>query len=252
VEGSPAPSMSDALQAEIQRCLIIQAAEKSFSAGVRDRLRAAALEALDAGRDPRSQERAFTGEVEELAYQDYLIQAYLERKVYKPVQITPAEVREYYQENKSQFSVPETITIRQILIRESSRSAEDAHAIAEKAYDRIKAGEDFAAVAAELSEGPYAEEGGLWPPQSPGDLIPDVEAQAIALEPGGTSQPFHTPLGWHIVRLESHAQAAVMPFEDVQGRIAQVLLEYKRNQARADLVAGLARKAVIKIGDGQE
>lgn len=248
--GVPSPAFDDVLHAEIQRRLMIQAAEKDFSSSIRDRMRTAALARMNAGTDPRDREPSARREAEQLAYEDYLIQVYLERKVYKPVQISPAEVRAYYEANSGQFSFPETITIRQILVRESARTSDEARVIAQQAWERVKAGEDFGAVALEVSEGPYAADGGLWPAQTRGQLIADVEAQALALEPSAVSEPFHTPLGWHILRLEEHKPASAATFEEAQMRIGQLLLEQKRNEARANLLADLIRRAVISIGEG--
>jgi parvulin-like peptidyl-prolyl isomerase len=245
-------SFEETLQGEINRMVLIQAAERDFEPAVLQGIRAAAVERLRTASDPRKEAAGPDKVREQLAYEDYLIQAYLDKKVYTPIQISPGEIRAYYEGNSSAFASPETITVRQILVRESPRSAEETEALARKAFERLGGGEDFADVAAEVSEGPYAGEGGLWPPQRRGELIAAVETRALDLETGETSEPFRTPLGWHIVKLEERREAGVRPFEEAQQEIGETLLEFKRNQAKANLVMDLRRKAVIVIAEGQE
>ncbi len=245
-------SFEETLQGEINRMLLVQAAERDFKPAMLDGIRAAAVEQLRSATDPRKDAAGPDKVKQQLAYEDYVIQVYLDKKVYTPIQVSPGEVREYYESNAATFAAPETITMRQILVRESPRGAEEAEALARKAFERLGAGEVFADVAAELSEGPYAGEGGLWPPQPRGELIADVEARALELETGETSEPFRTPLGWHIVKLEAHTAAGVRPFSEAQQEIAEVLLELKRNRAKADLIIELRRKSVIVIAEGQQ
>lgn len=244
-------SFEETLQGEVNRMLLVQAAERDFEPAVLQGIRAAAVERLRAAADPRKEAGGPDKVKEQLAYEDYVIQAYLDKKVYKPIQVSPGEIREYYEGNPSVFASPETITVRQILVRELPRSAEETEALARKAFQRLGGGEDFADVAAEMSEGPYAGEGGLWPPQRRGELIADVEARALDLETGETSEPFRTPLGWHIVKLEERREAGVRPFSEAQQEIGEILLGFKRNQAKADLIIELRRKAVIVIAEGQ-
>jgi len=234
-----------ALATLINRRLLIQAAERDLPEHVRARLRALAVKRARERWDPRSGEEPPT-EITPI-YEDYLIQAYLEKKVYRPLQVSPGEVRAYYERNIDAFKIPATVTIRQILVREWERTSEEAESIIKKAAASIDEGADFAELARQFSQGPYAAEGGLWPPKTPDELIEPVAAAAAALSPGEVSDPFHSPLGWHLVKVEARSEERTMPFSEVQDDVHERLAAARRSQGREALMKSLRSRAVIRI-----
>lgn len=70
------------------------------------------------------------------------------------------------------------------------------------AYDRIKAGEDFAEFAKLLSDDPgSANNGGDLGWAGPGTFVAEFDATVNSLEIGEMSEPFRTQFGWHIVEV---------------------------------------------------
>jgi len=73
---------------------------------------------------------------------------------------------------------------------------------------RVDAGEEFAAVAQEVSTGPTGPNGGNLGWFGLGAMVPAFEEQIVSLEVGAVSEPFETQFGWHIAKLnETRAQA---------------------------------------------
>jgi hypothetical protein len=94
-----------------------------------------------------------------------------------------------------------------------------ARSRAEAALRRIQAGEDFAAVAAELSDEPgAAERGGLLRPGREGSWVPEFWAAASALPAGAHSGVVETEFGFHVLRLEERRP---VPLDEVRGRVLQ-------------------------------
>jgi len=240
------PTFDQALQFEIERTLVIQAAERELGSNMTDRLKAMAKAAAERQADPKTfSPKASESEVDQY-YKEYLIQTYLQRKVEMEAAVSPAQVKEYYDKHPELYTEGASITVRQILVRQEAHPGDEAKSIADKAAARIAAGEDFGKVAAETSEGPYASAGGLWPPQRRGGLIPEVESAALALKGGEVSAPFKSPLGWHIVKLEASNPGGLQPYAQVQGQIFADLTANLRRALQAQLLGELTRNAFIK------
>jgi choline-sulfatase len=82
------------------------------------------------------------------------------------------------------------------LLRVSDRARADA------AASRAAAGEDFAALARELSEDPSAARGGDLGVVAPGDLAEPLRSLAAGLEPGQLSPVHETPAGYVLLKRE--------------------------------------------------
>jgi len=111
---------------------------------------------------------------------------------------------------------------------------------------RIRAGEDFAALAKEFSEDPgSAANGGDLGFFARGQMVKGFEDAAFALEPGTLSEPVRTEYGYHIIQVEEHRAAQKRSFEDVREALAKELmgLEVARTekQAIADRIAEAIR-----------
>jgi protein-export membrane protein SecD len=81
-----------------------------------------------------------------------------------------------------------------------TRTKEEALAQAQDVYSRASAGEDFAKLAAEYSDGTSQETGGSLGTFGRGDMVAPFEAAAFALQEGELSQPVETSFGYHIIR----------------------------------------------------
>ncbi len=114
------------------------------------------------------------------------------------------------------------LTVRHLLIfsarYESDATREAARQKAERALERIRAGEDLATVAAEVSEEPGAESrAGLLTPGREGAWVPEFWNAALALDPGEISGVVETQYGFHVLRLEDRQ---VVPFAEVRDEVA--------------------------------
>lgn len=180
---------------------------------------------------------------------DFVARQYLIMKVAPKINVDLPELRAYYQENRGAeaFQHPEQLTWREVCVdvaKHPSRAA--ARAKAEAALARIRRGEDFAAVARELGEGPNAKDGGLWEKTTPGSygVVPVNQALA-ALPPGQPSGIIEGPKSFHVVRVDSHVAAGALTFEEVQTQIRDVLRQQKEMEEMDSYLNNLYRGAVI-------
>jgi peptidyl-prolyl cis-trans isomerase SurA len=95
------------------------------------------------------------------------------------------------------------VHVRHILIKPTEiRSDEETHRLADRLYERIKNGEDFAELAKSFSEDPgSALNGGDLNWIDPGSLVPEFRAVMNNTAVNNVSKPFRTQFGWHILEV---------------------------------------------------
>lgn len=129
-----------------------------------------------------------------------------------------AELRARFAEREAELSKPERVHARHILVAVPSDASEpDLTAAREKAQaarDRVLAGEDFAAVARELSgDSATAELGGDLGTFARGTNDSAIDDAAFALEAGGTSEVVRSIHGFHVIRVDERLPAEPATFE---------------------------------------
>jgi hypothetical protein len=145
------------------------------------------------------------------------------------VTITDEDVERYYKANPNKYRSDARARIRHILLTLPERAAPDrVQAVmtqGKELYERIRAGEDFATLAKEYSQGAGQAEGGDIGWIKRGTLIPGLEEMAFEkLAVGEVSEPFRTSMGVHVVKLEAREAGSVLPLSTVAPRIKEELL----------------------------
>lgn len=175
---------------------------------------------------------------------------YLERSIGPSLEISDAEVQAAYEQNVESMKEPERVKARHILVQvgpeASPEQKEAARTRAERLLERVRGGEDFAAVAAESSDDPTKEQGGELPWIGRGQVRPEFEKVAFELEPGAISDIVETEIGLHIITVLEHVQERTVPFEEVKDRIRLVLLNQRAQARLIEKVQELMGKAEIE------
>jgi peptidyl-prolyl cis-trans isomerase C len=149
---------------------------------------------------------------------------------------TEAAERKAYDEAAKAEPPQEEIHARHILL--PTKEA------AEKALARIKGGEDFAKVAAEVSKDPSGNGGDLgWFTKD--RMVPEFSDAAFKLKKGEISEPVKTQFGWHIIQVEDTRMKTFPPFEQVKDQAAR----YVSQKAESEAIAQLHNAAKIEFFD---
>jgi peptidyl-prolyl cis-trans isomerase C len=165
-------------------------------------------------------------------YHDKLAMEGLLSNVAKSATTEEAERKAYDEAAKAQPPEPE-VHARHILLP----TEEEAKA----ALARIKAGEDFAKVATELSKDPAGDGGDLgWFTKD--RMVPEFADAAFKLEPGQVSDPVKSQFGWHIIKVEGKRMKTFPPFEQVKDQAARFVAQ----KAQTALITSLRDKAKIE------
>lgn len=199
------------------------------------------------------------------------------------VAVTEDEVKAYYDENSSEFLTQEQVIVEYVELEKSAffdqvavddaalqelyqaeianlveqRHAahilfevtadvtdEQAKAAAQSAIERINAGEEFAAVAKEVSDDTgSAEQGGDLGFAAQGVYDPAFEDALYALENGQISAPVRTDYGWHVIKLLGVQAADVPSFASLKDKLTQDLKSQQVEQRFVEAVRELESAA---------
>lgn len=148
--------------------------------------------------------------------------------------VNNAFLRDYYKKNLEKFKEPEQIHLRSILVKADpsggqrvwNESLKKATEIAKLARE----GKDFASLAKERSEDPFAKDGGDMGWAHQGSLFPEIEDVAAKLKPGEISDPIMTIYGYHIVKLEGRKPSVQKKFEELNLKKLESELEQKEQK----------------------
>ena len=175
----------------------------------------------------------------------------LNLKVKSRVKIADEDLKNYYQTHAKEFAGEEQVRIRHIFLAlpPGTGSAEEAKVKAEgeKILARLAAGEDFAQIARERSDGPSKAEGGDLGYVKRGTLKPELDKAAFALAKGQVSGLIRTPTGYHILEAEDRRVGGAKPFDEVKETIRDRLTGEQIETYRAQYLAELRRNALIDV-----
>lgn len=138
--------------------------------------------------------------------------------------------------------------VRHILLHLSTQLSDDeARQRLEQLRDRIRSGEDFAALAkANSDDTASGQRGGDLGWVGPGMTVPQFEQVMNALAPNHVSDPFKTPFGWHIAQVLERRQGQATP-EMQRGRVREALLRRRSDEEWDLLLRRLRNEAYVDI-----
>ncbi|MFH1904762.1 MAG: peptidyl-prolyl cis-trans isomerase [bacterium] len=172
--------------------------------------------------------------LEEKYKRSLMIKKIIQFKVNSKVRIEPYEISQYYQTHKKDFSEPEQVKIRQILIKidDDEKTAEQT---AKGILERIKGGEDMAREGEDLGFINVSE------------LLPELGVAISKLKVNEIADLVKTQTGYHIIRLEGRKLSKVRKLSEVRDEIYRILFSRKADKIYVDLVDKLKKKADIYI-----
>jgi parvulin-like peptidyl-prolyl isomerase len=164
----------------------------------------------------------------------------LSSRVAKNVKVTDADVQKYYTQNKQQYTTPESRLVRHILVKTKPE--------ANKIYDELRAGADFAKLAKEKSLDPGSKNRGGELTIARGQTVAPFEQTAFLLPVKSISRPVKTEFGWHIIQpLGEVKPAKTTPFSKVKAGIRTQLLEQRKQESLANWAQDVKKRYDGKV-----
>ena len=147
-------------------------------------------------------------------------------QMFKTINVTDEECEAYYNENKEQFK-EEMIRAAHILVEEEEQANELLAA--------IEGGADFHELASANSKCPSGSRGGDLGDFGRGQMVPEFEQAAFALNIGEISGVVKTQFGYHLIKLL-----------DKKDQIQQYLTSKKQNEMYSNFTQGLKSKYTVE------
>jgi peptidyl-prolyl cis-trans isomerase SurA len=172
-------------------------------------------------------------------------------KVRSKLKLGDDDLRNYYQQHEREFAAGIEVHARHVFLQLPAGAPEAEEARVRKkgeaALARLAAGEDFAALAREVSQGPSAREGGDLGWLRRGVVQPELEKAAFALQSGEVSGLVRTRTGYQILKVEGRRGGEARPFDEVKDEIRDKLTREQADVLQQQYVAELKKDAVIEV-----
>lgn len=166
------------------------------------------------------------------------------------INVSPENMREYYNTHSDEFAAPKTMSFRMIMLRKDRQSSreENRHA-AVAVLNRLQEGEDFSVVARQVSEGVHADEGGDWGWVEPKILKGELVAAIGTLQPGEISELIETEGEHYVLKLEGRRESSLLPFREAQPLIESTLRREYGEKLYDEWIERLRRNAYVRVFD---
>jgi len=152
--------------------------------------------------------------------------------------VSEVETAAYFEAHQTELAAPETVTLHQILLT-SDNEARDVRRRLQKDP------KSFEVMARSASRGPEASTGGLMGTFGRGQLPAELETAAFSLAVGGHSEPIQTPLGFHVLRVDSRQTSRPRTLDECRQEIQAKLAHESNDRAVKSFVQELLARAKV-------
>jgi len=164
----------------------------------------------DAARQSGLAEKPLVKEIAMRAYERVIAEAWLNEELNR--RITDDMIAQSYNDLLADTESRTETKASHILV--------DSEADAMAVIARLDQGEDFAAIAKEVSTGPSGPNGGALGYFRRGDMVPSFELASFNLEVGTyTKTPVQTRFGWHVIQVSDRRVADAPPLADIEDQL---------------------------------
>jgi len=196
---------------------------------------------------------------EGLSFEKYKqnIKAELERiqlinyEVRSRILIREEMMTQYFEEHKKMFNQEMKVHLSSIFLLNENPDDEaeslELEKTGEEILDKLKAGENFQALAREYSQGPGADEGGYLGVFKINELDPQLKEILEVLPEGGFSDLITRPNGIQIIMVVRKEGGKVKSYEDVKDAIYRILYQEEIDKRYMAWIKELRERSYTKI-----
>jgi foldase protein PrsA len=171
-------------------------------------------------------------------------QLVLSKALAKDVNVTPAQIKDYFDKNHASFDKPEEVSARHILV--------PSLPLANQIEADLKSGQNFADLASKYSTDPGSKaKGGDLGEFRRGQMVPAFDKYAFSAPIGQISPPIKSPFGYHIIQVETRTPGTKATLASATPQILDTLRQQQEAPLIQPFLQGLQQKATIVVNDQQ-
>ncbi len=188
----------------------------------------------------------------EIEKEKIIVQAMRQAKLTDNFVVSPRQVQAFYDKNKPDFTIPEQVNLRMIILREGNTDdiggSPDKGQTAREIRQKLVQGANFDRMAQMYSEDESTRDtGGDWGWIERNTLNEELTKAAFSLQSGTVSPVIQIGDSYYILYVEARKNASVKPISEVREAIEQNLMQQERMKAQQRWLDTLRQKAYIKI-----
>jgi len=171
-------------------------------------------------------------------------QLIIKKAVDATIHVTDKQLSDYLKQNHPLLDQQAQVRARHILVGTA--------ATAQMIEAKLKAGGDFAKLAAQYSTDPGTKDkGGELGFFTRGAMVKEFSDAAFSMKPGQTSAPVHSPYGWHIIQVEESKPAMVATIANSRQKILDNMLSAHEQTQYPAFMDKIMQGANISVQDPQ-
>lgn len=179
----------------------------------------------------------------------FVVYSMVQQNLRKDLIISPKRIENFYAANPDRFKVLERVKLRLILFDRTKHALGEPRKLATKAAERLKAGEDFAVVAKEMSDDSASRvKGGDrgWLENRDADLRKELREVAFKLAPGQVSDVVEIDGSAFLLKVEDHKDSMKKSLVEVREEIEVELKKAEEERLQKLWVDRLRKNAFVR------
>jgi peptidyl-prolyl cis-trans isomerase SurA len=199
------------------------------------------------------QENLTTADLRAQIERQMIISRVEQNEVFGKIGVSEDEARTYYDSHASEFTTPQSVTLREILVAVGTGSGTVNVAADEAAREKINTlrtraltGEDIEKLASETSDAASRANGGLIGPITLTDLSAELRKMLEGMKVGDITPVLRTAQGYQILQLTSRTETETLPFDQARQQISERVFTDKRQAEFAKYLEKLRAEAFIE------
>lgn len=177
---------------------------------------------------------------------EIIVDAMRRKNLSQDILISPQKIRDYYENNKTNYAVGEQVKLRMIVLNKTPATAAGTKELAQEILRKLDEGASFREMAKIYSDGAPRTVEGDWGWAERSVLRKELADVAFSLDKGHRSGVIDLPDSCWIMLVEDRRAARVKPLSEVRDEIERILRQTEGERLRKKWIERLKEKSFVR------